>query len=256
MDPVNPFNILKLLQSDYEQHFQLSDPPSEFDRMLKTFIKVYDAAMLTLSLMAMFVFRCRGSGSAFEGVTLINETTEDVDIEVQLLDSGRSSYIEFGEKRSFGVRERILNCCYGVIKDGRILKHSVPDREPILNDDGRPCGTSYFGKGGTLYFQADAVKASVKLWLTEASGQTVWYLIRMPTFIKLKKIVVGPNTITFKRKSDEPRPCVREERPWEQVKEEEFYFVSTREEVGAEINFGINPEASEGVVVEVECKRG
>ncbi|GAU96406.1 hypothetical protein RvY_07858, partial [Ramazzottius varieornatus] len=39
MDPVNPFNILKLLQSDYEQHFQLSDPPSEFDRMLKTFIK-------------------------------------------------------------------------------------------------------------------------------------------------------------------------------------------------------------------------
>ncbi|GAU87218.1 hypothetical protein RvY_00101 [Ramazzottius varieornatus] len=39
MDPVNPFSILKLLQSDYEQYFQLSDPPSEFNRMLKTFIK-------------------------------------------------------------------------------------------------------------------------------------------------------------------------------------------------------------------------
>ncbi|GAV00668.1 hypothetical protein RvY_11486 [Ramazzottius varieornatus] len=40
MDSVNPLNILKLLQSDYEQHFQLSDSPSEFDRMLKTIIKV------------------------------------------------------------------------------------------------------------------------------------------------------------------------------------------------------------------------
>ncbi|GAU97240.1 hypothetical protein RvY_08571 [Ramazzottius varieornatus] len=39
MDSVNPLNILKLLQSDYEQHFQLSDSPSEFDRMLKTIIK-------------------------------------------------------------------------------------------------------------------------------------------------------------------------------------------------------------------------
>ncbi|GAV04826.1 hypothetical protein RvY_15046 [Ramazzottius varieornatus] len=39
MDSVNPLNILKLLQSDYEQHFQLCDSPSEFDRMLKTIIK-------------------------------------------------------------------------------------------------------------------------------------------------------------------------------------------------------------------------
>ncbi|GAU98204.1 hypothetical protein RvY_09382 [Ramazzottius varieornatus] len=39
MESVNPFNILNLLLSDYEQHFQLSDSPSESDTMLKTLIK-------------------------------------------------------------------------------------------------------------------------------------------------------------------------------------------------------------------------
>ncbi|GAU94404.1 hypothetical protein RvY_06183 [Ramazzottius varieornatus] len=39
MESVNPLNISNLLMSDYEQHFQLSDSPSESDTMLKTLIK-------------------------------------------------------------------------------------------------------------------------------------------------------------------------------------------------------------------------
>ncbi|GAU94711.1 hypothetical protein RvY_06436 [Ramazzottius varieornatus] len=39
MESVNPLNILNLLMSDYEQNFQLSDSPSESDKMLKTVIK-------------------------------------------------------------------------------------------------------------------------------------------------------------------------------------------------------------------------
>ncbi|GAU96407.1 hypothetical protein RvY_07859 [Ramazzottius varieornatus] len=33
MDPVYHFNILKLLQSDYEQNSQLSDPPIESENV-------------------------------------------------------------------------------------------------------------------------------------------------------------------------------------------------------------------------------
>ncbi|GAV00138.1 hypothetical protein RvY_11029-1 [Ramazzottius varieornatus] len=39
MESVNPLNILNLLLSDYEQHLQLSDSPSESDKMLKTLIE-------------------------------------------------------------------------------------------------------------------------------------------------------------------------------------------------------------------------
>ncbi|GAU90446.1 hypothetical protein RvY_02860 [Ramazzottius varieornatus] len=39
MESVDPINILNLLLSDYAQHFQLRDSPSESDKMLKTLIK-------------------------------------------------------------------------------------------------------------------------------------------------------------------------------------------------------------------------
>ncbi|GAU92892.1 hypothetical protein RvY_04913 [Ramazzottius varieornatus] len=39
MESVNPLNILNLLLFDYEQHFQLSDSPSESDKMLRILIK-------------------------------------------------------------------------------------------------------------------------------------------------------------------------------------------------------------------------
>ncbi|GAU99473.1 hypothetical protein RvY_10473 [Ramazzottius varieornatus] len=39
MDSVNPLNVLKPLQDDYKQFFQLDDPPSEADTQLKTLVK-------------------------------------------------------------------------------------------------------------------------------------------------------------------------------------------------------------------------
>ncbi|GAV06818.1 hypothetical protein RvY_16741 [Ramazzottius varieornatus] len=39
MDSVNPLNLLKLLEDDYKQFFQLDDQPSEADKQLKTLVK-------------------------------------------------------------------------------------------------------------------------------------------------------------------------------------------------------------------------
>ncbi|GAV08016.1 hypothetical protein RvY_17774 [Ramazzottius varieornatus] len=39
MDSVNPMNILKLPETDYEQHFQSSDTSSAAGQLLKTLIK-------------------------------------------------------------------------------------------------------------------------------------------------------------------------------------------------------------------------
>ncbi|GAU97302.1 hypothetical protein RvY_08623 [Ramazzottius varieornatus] len=39
MDAVNPMNVLKLLEADYRQTFQLDDAPSEADKLLKEFLK-------------------------------------------------------------------------------------------------------------------------------------------------------------------------------------------------------------------------
>ncbi|GAV02642.1 hypothetical protein RvY_13181 [Ramazzottius varieornatus] len=39
MDSINPLNILKLLQMDYEQDFQPNDSPSDHDELLKALIK-------------------------------------------------------------------------------------------------------------------------------------------------------------------------------------------------------------------------
>ncbi|GAU89478.1 hypothetical protein RvY_02025 [Ramazzottius varieornatus] len=38
MDSVNPMNILKPLETEYEQHFQSRDTPSATDQLLKTLI--------------------------------------------------------------------------------------------------------------------------------------------------------------------------------------------------------------------------
>ncbi|GAV03080.1 hypothetical protein RvY_13562 [Ramazzottius varieornatus] len=39
MDSINPLNILKLLEMDYEQDFQPHDSPSDHDKLLKALIK-------------------------------------------------------------------------------------------------------------------------------------------------------------------------------------------------------------------------
>ncbi|GAV03996.1 hypothetical protein RvY_14344 [Ramazzottius varieornatus] len=39
MDSINPLNILKLLEMDYEQDFQPNDSPSDHDKLLKALIK-------------------------------------------------------------------------------------------------------------------------------------------------------------------------------------------------------------------------
>ncbi|GAV00909.1 hypothetical protein RvY_11692 [Ramazzottius varieornatus] len=39
MDTVNPMNILKLLETEYGQHFQPSDSSSAADKLLKTRVK-------------------------------------------------------------------------------------------------------------------------------------------------------------------------------------------------------------------------
>ncbi|GAV02028.1 hypothetical protein RvY_12642 [Ramazzottius varieornatus] len=39
MDSDNPLNVLKLLEDDYKQFFQLDDQPSGADKQLKTLVK-------------------------------------------------------------------------------------------------------------------------------------------------------------------------------------------------------------------------
>ncbi|GAU88553.1 hypothetical protein RvY_01234 [Ramazzottius varieornatus] len=45
MDSVNPMNVLKLLEEDYKQLFQLDGQPSEADKQLKELVKSSSLAL-------------------------------------------------------------------------------------------------------------------------------------------------------------------------------------------------------------------